>query len=160
MKKYILIFVSFVLFAVSAFSAETSFKFKRSRDGKGLCIDKYTGDEKYVVIEPYYDGLPVREINYFAFSECDVVMVWLPSTLVDIGEHAFYRCNNLVQVTLPQYLNTIGDSAFAYCQNLSAIQIDRRLPLQYFSNSAFSHCDSLPMNIQLELIQLGYKGQF
>ncbi len=159
MKKLCLISCIALFVCVSVF-AETTFRFKKSRDGKGLCIEKYTGDEQYALIEPYYNGLPVKEIGFFAFSQSDVISVWLPDTVEEIQERAFYRCDNLSFVTLPKALRLCGDSAFGYCENLSNIMIYTRTPIKSFSNTAFSHCSSLPMSIQLELIKLGYPGHF
>ena len=56
-------------------------------------------------------------IGRYSFRGCDVRFCNLPSTLVDIGEHAFainYEFGYSQNLIFPETLKTIGVSAFAY----------------------------------------------
>ena len=54
----------------------------------------------------------VTTLGSFAFDSADVSNVELPSTLVSIGEYAFYWCSELTEITLPDGLQKIGRNAF------------------------------------------------
>lgn len=43
--------------------------------------------------------------------------------VTSIGNHAFYKCQNLTSVTLPEGLTTIGHYAFNQCTNLTSVNI-------------------------------------
>ncbi len=70
-----------------------------------------------------------------------VITVSFPSTLTEIGEYAFYNCDNLTTVTLPTSLRTIGESAFSECDSLTEIVIPAGV--ESLGNDAFYDCNNL-----------------
>ena len=44
-----------------------------------------------------------------------------PNSLVSIGKHAFYECDELSQISLGKNITTIGAHAFDDCDNLAHI---------------------------------------
>ena len=55
----------------------------------------------------------LRTIGNYSFYGTALTSVTLPSSVVSIGDYAFYRCSNLTTVTLNEGLLEIGDYAFA-----------------------------------------------
>ncbi len=72
---------------------------------------------KTIVIE---EG--VTTIGAYAFDSSNVSKVEFPSTLVSIGDYAFYWCDELTEVTLPDGLQKIGRNAF-YVTEVSKVTI-------------------------------------
>ena len=66
--------------------------------------------------------------------------VTLPSTLTEIGGHAF-EDSGVAEINLPNTLTTIGDYAFSNCDNLT--RVDLFANISYLGNYAFYDCDSL-----------------
>lgn len=162
-KMLVLFFVSMLLAPIALSAQSTTFRFRMSSDGTGLCIDKYTGDEQYVVIQSEYDGLPVKEIGKSAFYKSKVISVYIPDSVETIGFSSFEYCENLTEARLPKNLKRIDVAAFAYCKNLTSLDIQTENPVVWpYSGSVqpFEYCRNLPMSTQIKLIKLGYKGSF
>ena len=66
----------------------------------------------------------------------------LPTTLEEIGNYAFYCCENLQSVTLPNSLTELGDGAFNNCLNLTSVTVEWTEPIPLTSSSTFSNCDN------------------
>lgn len=168
MKKILSLFICFFVLAVALHAQSTTFRFSMSRDGTGLCIDKYTGDSQYVVINAYYDGLAVKEIGPGAFeNNSNIISVLIPDTVEAIGYNAFSDCYNLVEITLPLNLEEIWEYAFRKCKSLSKVNVKTQTSIKWKDSygylggtNAFYGCSSLPMDIQIKLIKLGYKDSF
>lgn len=63
-----------------------------SSDGTYAEVVDYNGESKIVMIAEEYKGLPVRVIASEAFTEKEVVSVYIPSTITQIQENSFnYR---------------------------------------------------------------------
>lgn len=54
-------------------------------------------------------------IGDYAFYECELTSVVIPSGITEIGDYAFYNCGGLESVTIPDSVTTIGDSSFCNC---------------------------------------------
>lgn len=78
----------------------------------GICISEYTGEEQYVVLPSDIDGIPVKEIGAFAFSESEVISVVIPEGVTNIAYAAFFECAQLEAVELPESLLVIEEWAF------------------------------------------------
>ena len=84
----------------------------------------------------------VTNIGDCAFYECDQLLyAYIENGVKTLGSCAFYFCKNLEEVELPQTLTKIGSSAFAECKNLVSIQIPNSVTS--IGSSAFSQCDAL-----------------
>ena len=164
MKKFFSLITCLFITVLTLHAQSTTFRFSMSSDGTGLCIDKYTGDSQYVVINAYYDGLAVKEIGQSAFRGTNVISVNIPDCVESIGFDAFSDCKNLTTVTLPLELEYLGDAAFYRCSNLCSVKI-RSVNIKFgwsydTEPSTFKGCTNLPMSTQIQLIKLGYKGSF
>lgn len=72
----------------------------------------------------------------------DLTNVILPDYIEDIGEGAFYDCENLQKVSFGSRTKRIDNSAFQHCHNLSGTLM---LPntIEFIGNFAFQQCESL-----------------
>lgn len=116
------IFIS-ILFCLLGFAfADTTFRFRLTDDGSGIYIDKYTGTDTVVYIQPYYNDLPVKGIGRNAFSGtnvAEVVEVHLPETIEWIGFGAFSNRRSLRTINFPSSLQIVWTAAFYDCRSLS-----------------------------------------
>lgn len=84
-------------------------------------VDGYGGD---VIIPEIAGGLPVREIDPYAFYGCkSLTSVVIPLSVTDICQGAFVNCASLERVDMPTSMSHIGASAFAGCKSLKSITI-------------------------------------
>lgn len=78
------------------------------------------GTGTHLVIDDYYQGYPVREINAFAFQNNNVIKtIQFPNTLKRIGGYAFCECQNLLSILLPDSVEYLGENAF--CMSLPIV---------------------------------------
>ena len=162
------IFISILFCLLGSAFADTTFRFRLTDDGSGIYIDKYTGTDTVVYIQPYYDDLPVKGIGEYAFSGtnvAEVVEVHLPETIEWIGYGAFSNRRSLRTINFPSSLQIIWTQAFYECRSLSQIYFSYPVhKVSWDSSNAyaacFSGCRSLPMDVQLTLIKMGYPGGF
>ena len=85
----------------------------------GYIIDGYTGPGGAVTIPSAFNGLPVVEINTYAFADCtNMTSVTIPNTIASIGAYAFVGCTGLTNVVIPDSVRTINDETFMACSNL------------------------------------------
>ena len=97
------------------------------RDPNGLyqvieaCDPNATGA---IVIPSEIDGLPVKEIDSYAFDGCSgITSVYVPGSVELIGQRAFRDCTSLESVTLCDGLLRIRGYAFEGCTSLTSIVI-------------------------------------
>lgn len=124
-------------FAFSGCSDETSVNYTMSEDGTYCVLSSVTGKS----------GLKEYSVPEFCVESDGALR---PATEEDdagslipvkeIGESAFFTCNNLLKLTLPEGLEKIGDLAFAY-SGLSEITIPTTVT--EIGASAFGACDLL-----------------
>jgi len=92
-----------------------SFLYVENGNG-GITIRAYKGQDTEVVIPETIDGKPVTEISEKAFSENESVTgVRIPQSVENIGEEAFYDCEQLKTLLFSDKKMgslTIGDKAF------------------------------------------------
>ena len=72
-----------------------------------------------------YDGTTYRvtAVADNAFMDSQIMSLKLSDELTDIGEFAFYGCENLTEVSLGVHLKSVGYRAFANCKNLEKIEL-------------------------------------
>jgi len=63
----------------------------------------------------------VNNIGEYAFTECILTSVEIPSNVVSIGYYAFGCCYNLESITLPNTITKLWGRAFVDCENLTKI---------------------------------------
>lgn len=63
-------------------------------------------------------------ISKYAFSECNIEKLVLPTNVVTISDYAFYGCKNLKSVHFSKSVQFIGENAFYGSTNLENITVD------------------------------------
>ena len=100
-----------------------------------------------------YNNNGTIEIESYAFFECSKLKnVTLPSTITRINDWVFYGCN-LQDLYLPDSLMVIGNTSFSGCNNLNITHWSQNL--QKIMDTAFSDCPkitSLPNKDKLTYI--------
>ena len=74
----------------------------------------------------FAEGSELESIGQQAFYGCTILSsITIPASVTEIGEKAFYACENLATVTFAEgsKLKSIGELAFQYCKVLSSITI-------------------------------------
>jgi hypothetical protein len=84
----------------------------------------------------------VTEIGLHAFSYCiNLTSITLPNNVTNIGHGAFYYCNALTSMTVPDSVTSIGNSAFSDCTSLMALRLSSNLT--NIGSAAFQYCREL-----------------
>lgn len=65
----------------------------------------------------------------------------IPSSVVELSDHAFSRCEYLWEMTIPSSVERIGNKAFNYCKGLNGIKIPDSV--KEIGSYAFNNCSSI-----------------
>ncbi|MER1999842.1 MAG: leucine-rich repeat domain-containing protein [Lysinibacillus sp.] len=79
----------------------------------GIKIGLYQGSEKELIIPSMIDGLPVTQIDSYAFYNKGLTSVTIPDTVIEIEEYAFGD-NQLREVVIPSSVKSLGDYVFEW----------------------------------------------
>ncbi len=83
----------------------------------------------------------VTTIGDYAFANCNLTDITIPSSVTTIGGGTFDGCTNLTNITIPNSVTTIGGRAFNGCIGLTNITIPNSVTtIEY---SAFNGCIGL-----------------
>ena len=95
-----------------------------------------------------------------ALSDCSALTeVILPEDLTFLDKYAFSACTALKTVDLPDALEEIGEYAFYRCENLTEIKFSEENTLRVIGNYAFSECSSLDnLTLPVGLETIGYSA--
>ena len=95
-----------------------------------------------VVIPDEIDGSKVTEIGDSAFWDCEeLTSVIIPKGVTTIGVSAFSGCNELRSIIIPDSVTTIGAFAFFNCTRLKNIEFPNSIAT--IGRSAFMYCKGL-----------------
>ena len=84
----------------------------------------------------------ITNIGECAFYDCNnFTSITIPNSVTSIGNQAFYNCRNITSITLPNTLKTIGDEAFYNCSKLENISIPASVTS--IGNRAFFYADAI-----------------
>ena len=142
-------------------------------------VFEYTGDRCYVpkdvISVRVIEGL--KKIGDSAFYDrSSLESITLPSTLTEIGNHAFFgtnlrevtlndglkkigiwafcKCTSLESITLPSTLTEIDNYAFGGCSNLIVVTLNEGL--KKIRNAAFHNCKSLEsIKLPSSIVEIG-----
>ena len=108
----------------------------------GCLIDKtkkelILGSNKAVIPD---DG-SVTSIGEYAFSDCGITEISIPSGVRSIASFAFYNCTLLTDLHLSEGLKTICREAFGKCSRLKQLALPSTVTL--IDYSAFDFCGAL-----------------
>lgn len=122
-----------------------------------ISIKSYSGSEENIIIPDNIEGYPVKYISEKAFSDCSIVSVVIPDSVIEIGDAAFYKCSKLKSVKIGNSVVKICAYAFEKCKSLTSIEIpDSVVQIQDY---AFSYCNSLKSAVLgNSLVNLGYSA--
>lgn len=98
-------------------------KYYDSRDNCNALIDSKTGQ---LILGCKNSTIPegVKSIADHAFYKCDsLVNIKIPKDVTSIGEYAFSECASLKNFEIPSSLKSIGEYAFYRCSSLTSIDI-------------------------------------
>ena len=85
-------------------------------------IADYAFNGTYVTNVPMAES-NIERIGNYAFQQCNLKTVTLPSTVKHIGTRAFAQCSELTDIELNEGLETIGCYAFYQCLGLTTVTI-------------------------------------
>ncbi len=114
-----------------------------------------TATDTNIVIASTYEGLPVVEIEDYAFyCRRSLTEVAMPNSVERIGDYAFAGCSALTKIKISNRLKTIGECAFVSCGNLNGITMPNSLTS--IGSYAFSACNGLTdITIPKNVIRIG-----
>lgn len=113
---------------------------------KSVRLLKYKGTDDIVVVPSVIDKLNVDVIANSCFAENNkMASVTIPTSVINIENYAFYKCNNLRIIQFAEnsvYARlTIGNSAFADCRELITVYFPHNE--LHIGNAAFQYCTKL-----------------
>jgi len=112
--------------------------YSKTSDGTGWVVFGYLGEPTEITIPDTYEGLPVVEIDDYAFYQLEgLERVTIGANVTKIGRAAFYECFDLKHVTFPGTLSYIGQYAFKNTDLLEANFADACL--SYIGPYAFAY---------------------
>ena len=101
--------------------------YKRKEKDSGYSVTGIaSATDTDIVIPSQYNGLPVIDIDLWAFHNCSsLTSVEIPSSVTTIGAYAFDGCRGLKSVTFGEnsQLTSIGGYAFRGCNGLTRVFI-------------------------------------
>ncbi|MDE6102503.1 MAG: leucine-rich repeat domain-containing protein, partial [Ruminococcus sp.] len=114
--------------------------------GDYIEISKCDTSATEVIIPSEIEGVPVTSIGKSAFSvsyfsENILKSVEIPDSVTNIGDDAFYKCENLTSINIPAGVTHIGREAFEDCSSLESIEIPDGITIIEYGT--FQRCKSL-----------------
>lgn len=106
-----------------------------------FAVPKYGTAFDDLCIEKVYIPSSVTEIGSHAFSETNLKSISVPDSVTEIGESAFNNCANLTSATLSNSLTEINKSVFSGCTGLTNITIPDSVT--EIRPQAFANCTNL-----------------
>lgn len=92
---------------------------------KSCCFKDINDYPHDVVIPSQYQNKSVVEIGCYSFSKTNITSIFIPNTIMYIGEYAFFCCDKLEKVTFQKNsaLSIIAKCAFAFISELKMLDI-------------------------------------
>ena len=149
MKKTLSLILSLILIIAVipiGFAADDPKYYSYTDNGDGTC--SITGYKNFyaesVVIPstlPDADGNPLTVVSITGFRQKNSIQsVNIPSTVVEIGDMAFYNCKKLYSVAIGTGVKAIGKSAFNGCVQLESVNLRNT---EVLGDMAFYGCTKL-----------------
>ncbi|MEG1710329.1 MAG: leucine-rich repeat protein [Clostridia bacterium] len=93
-------------------------------DGQTVAITSYvynSESEANVILPQFIDGFSVTKIGDNAFKGQDIISVYLPTSITEIGDYAFANCKRLEYFYIPSSVKKIGKGVWAVESGFSAL---------------------------------------
>lgn len=78
----------------------------------------------------YKDSFKIKEgtkiIGEWAFKGCLMNSLYIPESVKEIGDCAFWACKELKYIIFPKLLDKIGKSLFEFCDSLEHVYIEKK----------------------------------
>ena len=120
--------------------------------------DFYYTYKKFYTLNEYYKDFCYTEnnkIGKYAFEECKLTNIDIPSNITAIDSAAFYTCYNLRSINIPSSVTKIGYRAFSYCSSLTSINIPSGVT--EIAPRTFYYCRELQnIDIPSSVTKIGY----
>ena len=95
-----------------------------------------------------------------SFAPYGLTNYTIPNSVTEIGDYAFYKCDNLTSITIPNSVTSIREYAFRGCSSLRSVSIGNSVTS--IESSVFLDCSSLKsITIPNSVISIGicaFKG--
>lgn len=119
--------------------------------------DSITNENELIIPSSTEDYL-VTSISENGFANLEgITTIYVPDSIEDIGDSAFYNCVDTQSITLGNKVTLIGEKAFMNCSNLSSINLNANL--KTIKASVFENCSKLTSAVLgKELSELGDKS--
>jgi len=98
-------------------------------------IESYKGNKSEVVIPLMFDGVEVLKIGAESFKGKNLEYIYIPESVVEIGDMAFYGCNHLREIRMGLNIEVVGEFAYAKT-NLNKIKLNEKI-VEDYGNFAF-----------------------
>ena len=116
-----------------------------NEDGEEYCSFYRAGinsDGLEVVFGDKVESIPYSMFrNDWGYDSANVISVYMPGSIKNIGSEAFYGCDGLTELTIGDGVEYIGDCAFANCTSLRILNVPEKLKSADYG--AFKDCTSL-----------------
>lgn len=161
-------------------ASEDLFEFTAVDGGYAIAAAPQAELPENLILPNSRNGEPVTKIADGGFKNTAIRTVLLPVGITEIGEEAFYGCQQLTDadfaeknrlVTIGNYafygasqlsgisiaktINSIGDYAFSGCSELSAADIPQGSELENIGERAFFDTDIAALNISQNIVTIG-----
>lgn len=113
--------------------------FKRKSGGK-VRITRYTGKEREIVAPHSIDGHIVNEIGKEAFANVEADIIFLPDSIIRLGEGCF-SYSSIRRAVLPENVRKLPDKCFFSCRKLESVRFSEWLGA--IGSRAFMYCEKL-----------------
>ena len=124
-----------------------------SSDGKYYVISGYNGTAKKVVCGDTYKELPIKKIGNNAFYNSVIETVTVSASIEEIGDYAFFNCDELTTVNFTKGLKKIGEYAFSACKMLTHVSLPEGLV--EICDNAFYSSNVIDVNIPSSIESIG-----
>ena len=146
-KRSIAVFIVCLLLiscvpAVSAADDSLTYgDFKYTVNNGEVTVTEYIGEDANMVIPSEIEGMPVRRIGSYAFSNNKTfTSAKISDSVTDIGNDAFEK-TSLESIVVPDSVTLIGIGAFMGCEKLKTAVISENV--KQISSNMFNECSSL-----------------